>query len=553
MKKISLILSLILLVVFANYTAARSRGGSSFRTSSFSFKSTSKSSSRSKQSSGFSLFGSDTKSKSTTKTASSKQKSGISLKDKKATTTSKQKSGISLKDKKSNKSKTTFGSSVQKKESKKNFNDNYLSKFKKQPAKSTTTSSKLGSGRTSTTKPKYTSSERSYINDSMKYDRSTYYNRRNSYYSDYNPPVYMYNSSPSFGMWDSMALWYMLDHANDRNQYQLAYNQQNDAGYQEWRREADRLAADNDDLRRKLNQLDANANAMTGTIDPNYVPKGMDKDLMLSSATIEGNKPTLNVCTGNPTGYYRQYGNKLKEKVAQSFNINAVITKGSVDNLTKLDSGECDAALTQRDAYDLYEICSNDTTPEVVEACKLAGLTTGKTTKMNFTKIATPFNDTVLALCSSEFLFSAKSISLVKGGGDLITWIKFTEVFPYLNDVDVTLTKSLAESVDNVNKEVTECTLAVINGQGNTKKITNSKVKLAPINKDNEILTLKDPLGDKLYKTTLLTDSYKALHKDNNWGTDDTTTINVKVDLLVANTWKLKYPAHYKVLHSYVN
>ena len=125
------------------------------------------------------------------------------------------------------------------------------------------------------------------------YSSGNYYARRNVFYDTYHyrTPAYAYYSSPSFGMWDGMFLWFMLDHINDRQYANMYYNQQNNEDMKAWRREADRLARDNAELRAKLNNLDAETGklkAQGAVIDPSYVPPDA-QDMALSAKVVEEN------------------------------------------------------------------------------------------------------------------------------------------------------------------------------------------------------------------------------------------------------------------------
>jgi hypothetical protein len=77
-----------------------------------------------------------------------------------------------------------------------------------------------------------------------------------------------------FGMWDAMALWYMMDHIHDSQYRNMYYNQQNNPDMIKWRKEADRLAKDNTELKSKLETMDNEVAQLKGTPrDEKYVPK----------------------------------------------------------------------------------------------------------------------------------------------------------------------------------------------------------------------------------------------------------------------------------------
>lgn len=113
-----------------------------------------------------------------------------------------------------------------------------------------------------------------------------YYAQRNGYYSGFGwqPPGYVYASRPSFGMWDALFLWFMLNSIGNASHAMWFHDHADDPGYQQWRQEADRLAADNADLRTKLAELDTQQKALAGEPrDPNYMPPDAKPELALAS------------------------------------------------------------------------------------------------------------------------------------------------------------------------------------------------------------------------------------------------------------------------------
>lgn len=100
--------------------------------------------------------------------------------------------------------------------------------------------------------------------------------RQKPLYRNYNPPTYVYESRASFGAWDAMFLWMMLDKTSNHDVY---YHHKNDPAFREWRAEADRLAKDNLELKAKLAKLDESVKTHQGTpVNPNYIPKDINKD-----------------------------------------------------------------------------------------------------------------------------------------------------------------------------------------------------------------------------------------------------------------------------------
>lgn len=76
----------------------------------------------------------------------------------------------------------------------------------------------------------------------------------------------------------------------------------------------------------------------------------------LGLSSVASYATDLNVCTGGSGGNYEYTGKLLqKQLVSASINVNVINTKGSWENLVKMDSGECDAAIVQSDAVYTYE------------------------------------------------------------------------------------------------------------------------------------------------------------------------------------------------------
>ncbi|MBF0458648.1 MAG: hypothetical protein HQK99_12235 [Nitrospirae bacterium] len=132
------------------------------------------------------------------------------------------------------------------------------------------------------------------VNRSRGYDQGTYAYRRDNFYTTYSyqPPHYVYMSAPSFGMWDAMFLWFMLDHASDRNYSRMYYNHQNDPDFQRWRQETDRLSGENAELKVKLANLDKEVAGLKGEpVDQTYVPPGVDADIALNKKVLDAANP----------------------------------------------------------------------------------------------------------------------------------------------------------------------------------------------------------------------------------------------------------------------
>lgn len=72
----------------------------------------------------------------------------------------------------------------------------------------------------------------------------------------------------------------------------------------------------------------------------------------LSSAAV-AQAPTFKVCTGSDAGNYYRSAHILKSK-STSVTVEPVVSQGSLDNLDKVVSGQCDGAFVQSDALLVY-------------------------------------------------------------------------------------------------------------------------------------------------------------------------------------------------------
>ncbi len=69
-------------------------------------------------------------------------------------------------------------------------------------------------------------------------------------------PPYAAAGPRSFGVWDGLFLWFMLDHLSRPGYAGFFRSHADDPGVRAWREQADAMAQDNADLRRKLAELD---------------------------------------------------------------------------------------------------------------------------------------------------------------------------------------------------------------------------------------------------------------------------------------------------------
>ncbi len=192
------------------------------------------------------------------------------------------------------------------------------------------------------------------------FDYKTHYGNRDGYYKSqgYQPPPYAYNTAPSFGMFDTLFLFWMLDHLGNNNATATAYNHSDDPGFKKWRQEAENLAKDNAELKSKLNELDGQVKSMAGTPkDPAYLPKNVPPEVALAAAALatkKPEKPTLKLATGQEGGWYHKFGTIFKDS-AKGIEVKLVPSSGSMENLKMLSNGQADMGIVQSDVLALVE------------------------------------------------------------------------------------------------------------------------------------------------------------------------------------------------------
>ena len=371
------------------------------------------------------------------------------------------------------------------------------------------------------------------------YDSSTYYTRRNQYYGSYQPPMYVYNTSSSFGMWDTIFLYSMMSNMNNNNASRFAHNHQNDTDYQQWRREADRLSQDNAELRAQLAQLDSGKTKYKGqSVNADWIPKGIDADIAMSQEVLSAQKPTMRVCVGNKSGtYFRVTAGVLMQSI-NSVNIVPVTTAGTGEILDKIASGKCDAGFVQGDGYWNY-----------VEA--------KQTTVLPFERLSSPYKEAVHLICnvqgptSISELTAKNKVWFPAKSGAAETWKNFIGEDSDYGKIQTVLSNpsmnvaSYGEAVMKVSNDKNSCAMYV-GAVGASKFVRNidsaakkSNLVLVDIN-DNDLNDTTDPSGQAVYKFDEI-DNYKQLNRNGGcygYCSGGIESLYVNADFIVATKWK---------------
>jgi len=128
------------------------------------------------------------------------------------------------------------------------------------------------------------------MNESIKYNPRNYTVRREIILKDYTPPSYIYNMPPRIGVYDTLFLGMMFANINNASYMNTYYTNRNDPDMMEWRREMEKQAATDAELKAKLIEMDNKVKKLESegvVVDSNYTPDGIDKDLMFSKDALD--------------------------------------------------------------------------------------------------------------------------------------------------------------------------------------------------------------------------------------------------------------------------
>ncbi len=192
------------------------------------------------------------------------------------------------------------------------------------------------------------------------FDYNTYQNRQDGFFKNqgYRPPVAAFGGSPSFGVFNALFLYYMLDHMKDKNVAAAAYHNWDDPGFKKWREEVEKQSKDNAELKAKLAEMEKQVQQFQGTPrEPGNLPPGVPPEVAVAPNVLAGKKAEealLRLATGKPGGWYDKLGSLLK-KDAKNLDIQLTNTSGSIENLKLLAEGKVDMAMIQSDVLAMMQ------------------------------------------------------------------------------------------------------------------------------------------------------------------------------------------------------
>jgi TRAP transporter TAXI family solute receptor len=370
--------------------------------------------------------------------------------------------------------------------------------------------------------------------------RSQYASRDNFYRGQgYHAPAYAFNSSPSFGMFDTLFLFWMLNNVGNKNVAATAYHHADDPGFQKWRQEVEEQAKTNSDLKAKLTEMDKQIKSMEGTPkDPAYLPKGVPTDVALAAPVLASKapeKPVVRFATGQSGGWYNKAGDIFKGLgVAKNLDVQLIPTSGSLDNLNLLAEGKADLALVQSDALALMQKKQPDK-KMVSEQAELY---------VEYAQLIANRDGGVTAL---KDLDSRKHFVYVgpKGSGTAITWEGLCEQDPRLKRILVKYDdygKCLIEV--RKNPKALMMFVGALNSEwlklAEQEAERSGKLRLVAI-QDSQFADKVDKHGNKIYKfVEIPSDIYPALQKG--WlFSGAVKTLGVQAVLVLRTEWAEKY------------
>ncbi len=366
---------------------------------------------------------------------------------------------------------------------------------------------------------------------------STYYQRRSSHYGTWNTPTYVYHSSPSYGMLDTIFLYHMLSTPHSGS---MGYHYQNNADYRAWRADADKLAVENAELRTQLAAMDAGMAKQSGPIQEGFVPAGVDADLMLSETARASLVPEFRACVAGKTGTYANVMVNVVNPGTSAVRVSIVPTSGSREILSNIAEGKCDGGLVQGDSYWNY-------------------IEFNETTELPFERVLTAYKESVHLMCNDDSvdamdeLTSANTVFFPANSGAAETWDNLVGESDDYADVKTTLVASYEEAAMKAANTKNSCALYV-GATGSSELMRKveqgaSGTKLVLVDAvDSDILDTTDPSDTRVYTTGSIDDAtYPNLLREGTLGffSGDVDTLQVNADFIIGTAWKAANKSSY--------
>lgn len=240
--------------------------------------------------------------------------------------------------------------------------------------------------------------------------------------------------------------------------------------------------------------------------------------------------PSINVCTGSDNGKYYQTAKEIGAQLKGLVTVNVVATNGSLDNLRKLDAGECDAAIVQSDAYGYYT-------------------TTNPVSRLNIERVAPLYNEYAQLVCNKDaginqvgdLLNNDRRIMIgPNGSGTSVTWqtwVKQNEAYAKVGTDPVGGTRAITKAVDGTEAQ---CFL-FISGLGagsmmEANELGAGALTLVSVN-DGSFDDVVDPKGKRVYEfSDIPSGTYPSLQNSGWFGSNQNIGSLAIGAVLVTNT-----------------
>lgn len=345
--------------------------------------------------------------------------------------------------------------------------------------------------------------------------------RRRYYYSGYNPPTYAARAPQAYGMWDSMLMWSLLDNVGDQLMY---YQHMNDPAFQQWRAQANSMASNDPELKKKLEDLDSRMKDLEKEgipKDPTYVTPGLDPSIYATDKVDKSKMPVIRLCTGSSSGNYAKISSIIHDK--SRLNVDIVKTTGSVENVNKLERNECDVALVQDDIV--------------------------KVSKPNV-PLRSMFNVSIEILafvCNKGFIkekeIGKSTVYVGKDQSGSVSTLRVMKAVDYFKDISITEVPTTIDALSRLKTEKA-CAFTVTNPEA-------AVLKLADKEENNRLLRVADlkgltkELAEVYIPVEIMTSHYENLIPS--WFSD-LDGYAVETDLVVTESWISNHTTEFDTL-----
>lgn len=364
---------------------------------------------------------------------------------------------------------------------------------------------------------------------------------RNTYYTShhYSPPPYYTHFSPSYGVFDTMFMFWMMDNMQRNAEARaMAHNYQNDPGYRQWRADAEKQAATNAELKEKLAKMDSELATMKSQpVNPNYVPKDIPSEAIVAPQAMMAKTPEkapFTFATGQTTGRYHLFGDTLVSN-ANNLKVKVLTTAGSMENLKLLVGGKADAAIVQSDALAMFS--------KEFPGQHLA--TEQSVLYPEFMQLIVNSGSGIKSI--NDMLDGKTEVCFPKGSGSSLSWKALCEQDAKYKKIPVRYVTSNDACLEEISRN-SKLALFLVSGVNSpvlrkAEKIASDRgtLRLATVD-DTHLLDKMDSHGNKVYTYySIPKDTYPALQKSWWFFKRDIATLGVDAVLVLRTAWVEQY------------